>query len=69
MRILDAALMPESVTAIPPGATGVHESCLRGRQVLNLVREWLEAGVPAKVVLDLLDHMDELADRARKGSL
>ena len=40
---------------------GVHASVFRCFQVLELVKEWLLAGVPPKYVLELIEHIEELA--------
>lgn len=43
------------------GCKAVHASCFRSYQLLELVKEWLAEGVPPKVVLELIAHLEELA--------
>jgi hypothetical protein len=44
------------------GCSAVHASVFRSYQVLELTKEWLAEGVPAKVVLELIAHIEELAE-------
>ena len=43
------------------GCSGIHASVLRAYQVLDLVKGWLAGGVPPRVVLELVAHIEELA--------
>ena len=43
------------------GCSAVHASCFRSYQLLELVKEWLSEGVPPRVVLELVAHIEELA--------
>lgn len=49
---------PTSVTEIPLGCTGVHESTLRAYQILEKVKDWLHQGVPGNVVLELIAELE-----------
>ena len=52
--------MPTSVTTIPAGASGVHESCLRSfhivEKVTEIIHEEMHTGTvfPRAVLLDLI---------------
>ena len=35
-----------------------HESLLRGFQILQKVKDWLKRGVPADVILELVEEME-----------
>jgi len=37
---------------------GEHESTLRSYQILERVKEWLNRGVPADVILELIAEME-----------
>lgn len=37
---------------------GVHESVLRAYNIVNKVRDLLKRGVPADVILELIDEME-----------
>lgn len=61
--ILDVARMPNAID-------GIHASVFRSDQTLALVRSWLYEGVPAKVVLELMAHIEELArEHESKGEV
>ena len=49
--------MPTCVDSIPVGALGVHESCTRAYHILDKVVSYLERGVPANVVIELIKEM------------
>jgi hypothetical protein len=54
----EIAKMPTCVTEIPKGAVGVHESCFRAWHLLRKTEEYLERGVPADIVLELIDEIE-----------
>lgn len=59
MKWSEIARMPTSVVQIPPDATGVHESCLRGYQILAKVKDYLKRRVPTDVILELIGEFEE----------
>ena len=46
------------IKSIPPGCRGVHESVLRGYQILSKVKELLKEGTSAGIVLELIELME-----------
>ena len=58
MKILDIQKMPTTITEIPKGTTGVHESCMRAYHILRKAQELLALGTPSGVVLDLITEME-----------
>ena len=59
MTIREIQARATCVDSIPFGSKGVHESMLRAYQILKRVRDWLTRGVPAAVILELIDEMEE----------
>lgn len=59
MTIRQIMEMPTVVTEVPCGCSGVHESVLRAYNILERVKEWLSSRVPADVILDLIDELEE----------
>lgn len=59
MKWTEIVAFPTSVTQVPLGCTGVHESCLRAYQILAKTRDYLERGVPADVLLELIDEFSQ----------
>lgn len=57
--------LPTSVSRIPNGSSGVHESCLRSYHVLMRVRNWLGQGVPNNIIADMVD--ETMAARGGSG--
>lgn len=60
MNIKSISKKPTSVCSIPAGCKGVHESTLRAYQILERVKGWLEKGVPADVILELIREIEEI---------
>ena len=60
MTLKEIAGMPTCVDKIPPGSTGVHESCLKAYQILNYAKGLLVKGTPPDVVLKLIQELEEL---------
>lgn len=50
--------VPTTVTEVPAGARGVHESCLRSWHILEKVRELVsDSAVSRDLLLDLIQMM------------
>ena len=58
MRISEIREMPIVVKETPLGGGGIHESVLRGYQILEKTKYLLSEGVPAKIVLELIEEME-----------
>lgn len=58
MKIYEIREMPICVDEIPAGAKGVHESTLMAYQILQKVKSYLRRGVPADVVMELIEEME-----------
>lgn len=58
MNIIEIAKMPTDVRQIHEGSSGVHESVLRAYQILEKVKELLDAGTPTEVVMELIETME-----------
>jgi len=56
--------MPTTVTGVPSGTNGVHESCLRAYQILEKVKWLLNEGSSSHVVLELIKMMELGNDNA-----
>ena len=59
MTITSIRSFPTTITAIPVGCRGVHESTLKAYQILGKVKELLHKKVPSEVVLELIEEMEE----------
>ncbi len=57
MSLGDIRRMPTSITEIPLGSSGVHESCLRSFHILNKVIDLLMKGTPAEVILEIVEDL------------
>lgn len=58
MKISEIRRMPTSVTAIPDGCSGVHESNTRAYWILEKVKYYWREGVPPKIILELVEEME-----------
>lgn len=58
MTITEIAAMPVTIKEIPPGCRGVHESCVRSYQILELVKRWLAGGAPAQILLEVIESLE-----------
>ena len=63
MRLCDIRAFPTTVK-LPIEASGIHESVFRSYQCLEKVRDLLTRGVPADVLVELIDDLMEAPDSA-----
>lgn len=56
--IAEISRMPTCTGLVPTDNPKVHESVLRAYQILLRVKSWLQRGVPAEVILELIDEME-----------
>ena len=56
--IAEISAMPTCTDLVPTNNPKIHESCLRAYQILRRVKSWLQRGVPAEVILELIDEME-----------
>ena len=59
MNIKEISELPSTVQRIPTHGFGVHESTLRAYQILRKTKDYLKRGVPADVILELIEEMEE----------
>jgi hypothetical protein len=59
VTLLEIAAMPTCVKEVPRDCRAVHESVLRGYQILQLVKRWLRAGVPMEIVLEVCGELEQ----------
>ena len=55
---MPAIISPRLGETLEPGCRGVHESVLRGYQLVAKVKDYLARGVPADVILELIDEVE-----------
>lgn len=58
LRLYHICQLPTSVTEIPVGSKGVHESCLRAYQIVEKVKTYLDLKYPHDVILELINIME-----------
>ena len=58
MKISEIRKLPTCTDEIDEYTCKIHESCLRAFQIVEKVRYYLVQGVPAKVILELMDEME-----------
>lgn len=54
MKLLEIAEFPTCIN-------NLHESTLRSYQILQKVKEYLQEGVPSKVILDLISEVESIS--------
>lgn len=59
MKWSEIRVKPSTIKRVPKGCTGVHESILRSYQILEKVKDYLKRGVPADVILELIEEAEE----------
>lgn len=47
-----------AIRMLPTTTHGVHESCLRAYNILAFVKAWLKQGVPAVMLLELIEDAE-----------
>lgn len=67
-RIRDAIAAP---TVVGPTerqvGNGVHESVMRSYQILEIVKDLVRVGTPAKVVLELVEFIEDAIPKNEKA--
>lgn len=61
------AQRPTLVTEVPSDCIGVHESLLRAYMILEKVKYYLRCDVPTKIVLELIDEMEQKPEPLTMG--
>jgi RNase adaptor protein for sRNA GlmZ degradation len=60
MRIQDIARRPTTTKEIDKTSKmSIHESCFRSYSILEQVKYYLTNNVPAKIILQLIDDMED----------
>ena len=58
-RIIEISKFPTCTDRVEGYPSPIHESCLRAYQILEESKRLLFEGVPAKIVLELIEEMEQ----------